>query len=267
MNINMSASRIKRHYKGFTLTETVIAMAIVGLLLTAFVGVFIPARKSVQATLALQEADRISSALSSELAVLKPGEQNVYRTAFEKAFDWMQKTKDASTAILIYNYRGDLSKPPRTDGSLQPFTKGASVPGSETLVLPSVILASDSKRLEQDSVAIVGPIFLVRMTQLVWSDRGADSSSNEYGGTGGKYVLAARPGVITSPFASGGQVVTKAADYVYDASSRSQTPWGAEVLYQAEFFQMPVMQVKGATKLRYENLREPVFKRCMAFRR
>lgn len=259
--------KTRRHKKGFTLTETVIAMAVVGLLLTTFMAVFLPSKKRVQGALALQEADRVASALSSELAVLRQGEQKVYTTAFDKAFEWMLSSSKASTTVLIYNYRGDLTQSARVDGSLKPYEgKHPSVPGASTLVLPAVILATDQKRFKEDFKAIVGPVFLVRMTQFIWDQQGANPTQNQYGGKGGRYVLAKRSGVISNPY-NEGQMVTKSADYVYNTANSSELPWGAEVLFQAEFFQMPIVQPEGLNRMDYKNFKKPLFKRNLSFRR
>lgn len=263
----MNISRIRRVLPAFTLAETVIAMAVVGLLLTTFMGVFLPSRKSIQSSLSMQEADRLSTALTTELSTLRPTEKQKYKTAFDKAFEWMQKTRLADQTILIYNYRGDLTRGQRSDGSLQPYTKDSAVPGESTLVVPSVILASDQRqRLEQDSKALVGPVFLVKMTQLVWDSQGTRASSTQYGASGGKYVLARKPGVISNPY-SEGQVCSNPNNYVYNPNNKQEIPWGAEVLFNAEFYQLPVVQPQFIQKTTYEKLKRPVFNRNLSFRR
>ena len=45
--------------KGFTLTEVVLAIGVVGVLIVVFMAMFIPARRTVQAALTIREADRI----------------------------------------------------------------------------------------------------------------------------------------------------------------------------------------------------------------
>lgn len=263
---------------GFTLAETVLALAVVGLLLTGFIAIFMPARKSIQGALAIQEADRLTLALKAELDTLRAGdEQQKYTSAFDKAFDWMRKTDQANRSILIYNYRGDLKKTTRSDGSLQPYTKGPNfIPGDDTMVTTAVILAEqDRQRIEEDSEAIVGPVFVIRMTQLVWkentttgtlSGRSMARRGQSFGESGGKYVLSTRPGTIANPY-SETQLINDPKRYVYNPSNKSEMPWGAEVLYYAEFFQLPALQKNAVRNLKYENLRQPLFSRCLSFRR
>ena len=253
--------------KAFTLAETVIAMAVVGLLLTTFMGVFLPSRKSIQSSLSIQEADRLASSLSTELATLRSGEKTQYPTAFDKAFDWMQQSKEANTTVLIYNYRGDLNKGERPDGSLRPFVKEGAIPGQNTLVTPAVVLAQrDMARIREDMKALVGPVFLVKMTQLVWDTRGSAVSSSTYGANGGKYVLAKRPGVIANPY-NDGKICNSATAYVYNLNDPNEQPWGAEVLFNAAFYQIPIAQPEFIQKARYAKLKTPVFSRNLSFRR
>ena len=269
---NYVTSLKMKRFRGFTLAETVLAIAVVGLLMTTFLAVFIPARKSIQGSISLQEADRVSSALTSELGTLRPTERQRYKTAFDKAFDWMKQTGKASDSILIYNYRGDLSKTPREDGSLKPYGGNSAIPGSNTMVNTAVILAKqDRMRLSEDYKSIVGPVFVIRMTQFVWSKESStqarDNSGNEqYGARGGKYVLSNQPGSISNPYRPG-QQISSANSYMYDPSSKSETPWGAEVLYMAEFFQMPTVQPQALKTLDFEKMKKPVFTRNLSFRR
>lgn len=262
----------KTSKKGFTLAETVLALAVVGLLMTTFMAVFLPSRKSIQGSLALQEADRVTSSLTTELSILRPNERQKYKTAFEKAFDWMQKTDIASRSILIYNYRGDLSRPERSDGSFQPYSGKQAVPGSNTMMTTAVILAEkDRMRFEEDIKAIVGPVFVVRMTQFVWDRRSdkrttAAGGQQRYGETGGKYVLADAPGTISNPYSPGQRIATPQS-FIYDYKSGTETPWGAEVLYMAEFFQLPVAQPNALKNVTYDKMKRPAFTRNLSFRR
>ena len=254
-----------------------LALAVVGLLLTGIIAVFVPARKAIHGSLAVQEADRLTMALSAELATLRPTERQKYDTPFEKAYDWMRKTDIAGRSILIYNYRGDLKKKPRPDGSLQPYTKGRNfVPGDDTMVTSAVVLAeNDRHRLTEDADAVVGTVFVVRMTQLIWETSSSNSISSRARGAsrntsygergGGKYVLADKPGVISNPYSRNNRI-DDPKSYMYDPSNKNETPWGAEVLYYAEFFQLPSL-INARNNLKYENMKQPLFSRCLSFRR
>lgn len=48
----------------------------------------------------------------------------------------MQFTAKPATTILVYNYRADLSKPVRKDGTPQPWLEdGGSIPGKNSAVV------------------------------------------------------------------------------------------------------------------------------------
>lgn len=68
----MLTNRMKQvRSKGFTLTEVVLAIGVVGVLIVVFMAMFIPARRTVQAALTIREADRIVHALTAELGELR----------------------------------------------------------------------------------------------------------------------------------------------------------------------------------------------------
>lgn len=254
-----------KSHKGFTLTETVLAIGIVGVLLVVFVAMFFPARRSVQAALTIQEADRIVKTLTSELNTVRPDERtassvrvstrNRYTSSFDKAFYWMLFTAKPETTILIYNYRGDLNKPLREDGTYQPATDDAGIPGSGTVLIPACTLASNKLRWE-DFRATVGPVFAVRMTQLVVEQRGTQF----------QYMLTAKPGVISNPY-DYKRVINKPEDYVYDPANKRYPAWGAEVMYFAEFFQLNSPSPERMVGMKWEQLKNPVFSRNLVFRR
>ena len=132
--------------KGFTLTEVVLAIGVVAVLIVVFMAMFIPARRTVQSALTIREADRIVHALTAELGELRNSERAApnarkssttrYISAFDKAFYWMQFTSKPATTILVYNYRADLTKGARKDGTPQPWLEeGGSIPGQNTAVV------------------------------------------------------------------------------------------------------------------------------------
>lgn len=255
--------------KGFTLTEVVLAIGVVGVLIVVFMAMFIPARRTVQAALTIREADRVVHALTAELGELRNTERAAanaqksspgkYLSAFDKAFYWMQDTAKPSTTILVYNYRADLTQPVRKDGTPQPWLEeGGAIPGKNTAVVTGVCLADNKARWE-DFKALVGPVFAVRMTQLVVERM--DSSA--YG-----YKLAPKYAVISNPY-NRGKSIKDPDQYVYTPAKGGamNLPWGAEVLYQAEFFQLTNTDPERLQHITWENLKVPVFTRNLAFRR
>ena len=81
---------------GFTLMETLLAVALVGVLVSIFLTVFVPARGMVQQALTRQEAERITGVLRAELGTIRPNERaeakaktssdGKYLTPFDKGF-------------------------------------------------------------------------------------------------------------------------------------------------------------------------------------
>ncbi len=254
--------------KGFTLTEVVLAIGVVGVLIAVFMAMFIPARKTVRAALSLREADRIVHALTAELGELRNSERATanaknssstkYVSAFDKAFYWMQFTSRPATTILVYNYRADLTAGARKDGTPQPLLGKEGIPGQSSAVVTGVCLANNKDRWV-DFQALVGPVFAVRMTQLVVERMG----TGYYG-----YKLAPKYGTIYDPF-NRGKVIKDPSQYVYDPDKGGglNLPWGAEVLYQAEFFQLSNSAPERLQNMTWEKLKTPVFTRNLAFRR
>ena len=54
--------------RGFTLMETVIAIGVLALLLTAFLAVFGPATSGLRKAISIQEADRLAARIIQSLA-------------------------------------------------------------------------------------------------------------------------------------------------------------------------------------------------------
>ncbi len=253
MNATSSLSR----RRGFTLMETVVAVGIVGILLAIFIAMFIPAKQMVRAALTRQESERIENALRTELAMLHPHEQALvgtakstfgnYVNAFDKAYYWMQRTKSPSTAIVLYTYRADLNRAQRADGSFPPASGDKSVPGMNSVVTSTACLMNDPVR-KNDLRHAVGPVFLVRMTQLLPQ---AD----------GSYKLSREPGVISSP--KGHKI--ESPDRFF--SDQPENPWGANVMYRADFYLMNPPNADRYKKKTWAQLGQPVFSRNLSFRR
>ncbi|MBK1831548.1 type II secretion system protein [Verrucomicrobiaceae bacterium R5-34] len=167
--------------QGFTLVETVIAMGIITIMITAFLAAFGPAVQGIRKSMSAKEANRLATTLENELSVLRPDEAGTsgYDTAFEKAYDWIENSADLTpgndTMVLIYQYRGDPTATPNSDGTLQPFTTGTTedLPGQDYVIQSVVRRLGDTKVDDELQPKVVeGRVFYVRMTQLVFNTDG-----------------------------------------------------------------------------------------------
>ena len=239
--------------RGFTLMETLLAIALVGVLLSIFLTVFVPARGLVRQALTRQESERITGILRSELSMLRGDEradsgaksssENQYLTTFDKGFHWLRKTSKPSSAIVVFSYRADLSKPARKDGTYPAVPAGKSVPGKD-VQLVSIACPMDDPLHRDDIRDAVGPVFLVKMTQL-------ELKSN------GEYRMASSPGVISQASAP--------ENYVSQAGQRDA--WGGVIFCRAEFYHMSPpnpARYKGKT---WKKLGRPLFSANLSFRR
>ena len=231
--------------RGFTLMETVIAIGVLALLLTAFLAVFGPATTGLRRAISVQEADRLSAALERELVTLRPGGsgQN-FTTGFDKAYEWIQASPDKGSEIMLYQYRGDPSQL-RSDGTMEPYTKNGGVAGKDFIVQPAVRQRSDDEMVE-DLKAIDGRIFAVKLTQLVFS------SGQLTRGTAGE---------ITDPTPDDGDAASGTGSNSYPE---------AVIAFAAEFYIVPNSSpeyVRPDGKFNLANMTKPVFTRYLAVRR
>ncbi|TAE73931.1 MAG: hypothetical protein EAZ65_00420 [Verrucomicrobia bacterium] len=234
-----------RRFVGFTLMETVIAIGVLALLLTAFLAVFGPATSGLRKSISLQEADRLSAALERELVMLRPGASGAsYKTGFEKAYEWIKSAPESGTALFLYQYRGNPSAL-RADGSMEPYTENGGVAGEDFIVQPAVRRRDDALLLE-DLAAIEGRIFTTKLTQLVFN--------------GGQYARGTA-GAIVDPTPTDGDVVSGSGADAYPE---------AVIAFAAEFFIVPnnsVDYVKPGGKFDLAKLTKPIFTRNLAVRR
>lgn len=256
--------------QGFTLTEVVLAIGVVGVLIVIFMAMFFPARKAVQAALTVREADSIVQTFTTELTRLNQTERagenmkesspGKYVSGFDKAYYWMLSTAKPGTAILVYKYNADLNAPVRRDGSFTPLPpEEVGVPGQTSMVVAAACLANNKDRVE-DLKSAVGPVFLVKMTQLVERSKG----KNQF-----KYQILDKPAYITNPVEPG-KLINKPNNYVYTASGKvtpKTQPWGAEVMYCAEFYQLSGVSPERLKDMSWDQFKKFVFKRDLVFRR
>lgn len=233
--------------------ETLLAIALVGVLLSIFLTVFVPARGLVRQALTRQESERITGILRAEMSTLRPDEiadsgaknssANKYLSTFDKGFHWLKRSSRPSSSIVIFSYRADLSKPARKDGSYPAVPASKSVPGKD-MQLVSIACPMDDPIHRDDIRDAVGPVFLVKMTQLNLKGEG-------------EYKMAASPGTISG--------ASNPESYVSQAGDRDA--WGGAIFFRAEFYHMSPpnpARYKGKT---WNKLGRPLFSANLSFRR
>jgi type II secretory pathway pseudopilin PulG len=228
--------------KGFTLAESVIAMGILVVLITGFLAVFGPATTAIRRTLSAQEASRLQAALELELTTLRAGlDKQRYDSSLEKAFDYVASSHDQGRTILVYNYRGSLSQT-RSDGSAEPESDPIGTVGEDFLIQP-MVRRLDDPLLEEDFEALVGRVFFVKMTQLVYQNE--------------ELRVVEEPGEITDPHDPSSDFTSNAEEYPE-----------AVLLVEAQFFILPTRSlsyVQGAFDP--NRFTRPVFRRNLGIMR
>ena len=231
--------------RGFTLMETVIAIGVLALLLTAFLAVFGPATTGLRKAISVQEADRLAAALERELVTLRPGGSSQdYKTGFDKAYKGIEEVSTGGETILLYQYRGTPNSL-RTDGTMEPYTAGGGVAGKDFIVQPMVRQRTDSLLLE-DLKSLDGRIFAAKLTQLEFQ--------------GGQLRKRESGGINPDPNNTGESVGGTGSDAYVEAV----------IAFAAEFFIVPNSDpeyVKPGGKFNPENLTKPIFTRNLAVRR
>lgn len=232
---------IKLRKCGFTLLETVIAIGVLAVLLTGFMVVFAPAAAGIRKAISVQEADRLQSTLEEELVTLREGQS--FKTGFDKAFEWIKTSNQATEALLVYQYRGSMTKL-RTDGTPEPEpVVKDKLPGRDYVVQAMVRRLSDT-RFKEDIQAVEGGVYLVKCTQLVF-------------GTG--EMKLGSPGTIADPKTG-------------TASSDSDSYPEATIAFAADFYTLSAKSqayfdsANGFQKA-FTNAKNPVFTRNLAVRR
>ncbi len=242
-----------RRLRGFTLMETLLAVALVGVLLSIFLTVFLPARGMVRQALTRQESERITGILRTELATLRADEtasasQNKsslgkYLTPFDKSFYWMLRSKTPSSSVVIFSYRADTSKPQRPDGTFPAVPAAKAIPGVNSQLV-TVACPMDDTLHRKDIRDAVGPVFLVRMTQLIPQNNG-------------EFRLSKSPGTI-----EGGS-----APESYVSSENDKDGWGGVVFFRADFFLMSPPDPARYRGKPWSKLGRPLFSANLSFRR
>lgn len=248
----MRSTKQKTHAKGFSLVEVVIAIGIVAVLLTTFFAVFAPAQRNIQRSLGIKDANRMSSALENEFAVLRSGESANYTSAFDKAFQWIKNSNSEATSVLVYQYTavpGQSDADLNPDGTPLPYNTADNdgIPGKDYITFTAVRSMGDaaSKSLMENELVpgvVTGGVYAVRMTQLVPQTDGSLGL-----GTAGQ---------INDPETGAAAATSDVYDQAY-------------IAFQAEFFRLKANQsgyVLGGSWT-FDKLGKSVATRNMAVRR
>lgn len=227
--------------KGFSIVEVAVAMGVVTLMLTTFIGIFGPAQKNVQRAISTKDAIAMKDALSNELAILRGDQPDIHDSSYAKAIAYIEQSHDKSTAVLIYRYKAAPEDTGDGVGILLPYT-GDGLPGRDYVVETAVRKIGDAEddasiTAELGSTAIDGPVFAVRMTELIK-------------GTNGNLELSGSPETVTT------DPLTGAVN-------------GAVVTFRAEFFKLAVNKsgyVIGGN-WNFDSIGTPVAEMNMAVRR
>jgi prepilin-type N-terminal cleavage/methylation domain-containing protein len=244
MKANIHHSRKSSGKLGFTLMETVIAILVLAILLTGFLTVFTPAAQGIKKSISTQQADRLASTLVRDMSRLYEGETNTHPTGFDKAFNWIKNGDQPANAIFVYQYRANRASSPRTDGTLAPMDKIQGKPGIDYIV-QSVARRANDTLLAADLEALVGPIFYVKMTQLV-----VENNQLELG----------TPGQISNPAGEIPAIANLPADYK-----------DAVITFSTTFHRVPsaahAYLTGPAFAKKFDSEAKPIFTRNLAVRR
>lgn len=236
----------------FTLMETLLAIALVAMLVSIFLTVFVPARGLIQQSLTKQEADRLVSILRAEMNTVRANEQSLnqqesapgqYITAFDKGFYWILSSTKPDTSIVIFSYRADTSKPRNEDGTYPSIPANKSVPGQDTFIT-SIACPMNSSIHKKDIMNAVGPVFLVKLTQIEPS-------------ASGEYKLASSPGVISSA----------SSPNKFFSQEGAEWEWGGAIFCRADFYLMTSLNPASYRKRPWSRMGRPVFSANFSFRR
>ena len=238
---------------GFTLMETLLAVALVGVLVSIFLTVFVPARGMVQQALTRQEAERVTGILRAELGTIRPHERadakaktstdGKYLTPFDKGLYWLQKSKSPTSSIVIFSYRADTSKPQQVDGTYPAVKAAKAVPGKNSQLVTIACPMNDGLH-KNDIKEAVGPVFVVKMSQLI----------DKHNGT---FELSSTPGSIAE--------ANRPEEYFSDDDKAGS--YGGTVFFRADFYQMMPPNPARYRGRNWKRMGRPLFSANMSFHR
>lgn len=256
--------------RGFSLIECVIAIGLVVVLLTTFMAIFAPAQQNINRALGVADANRLVTTLETEMAVLRPGEENEQdyndsnntASAFQKAFQWIKESDTPSKAVIVYQYQAlpdeEYEVSSESTGLLEAVASNVisddtKIPGvdyiSQTVARRVDINATeDFLDSELQSGVVTGNVYAVKMTQLV--------------SVPGDGLVLGNPGEIvnTDEAVNDGavKVPVSSAEFV-----------DAYITVQVEFYQLPTNSAAFVTggSWDFESLGAPVATQNIAVRR
>ena len=232
--------------------ETLLAVALIGMLISIFLTVFVPARGMVQKAITRQEMDRLVSVLRAEMNTVRENERaqgskssapGRYTCAFDKGFYWIQSSVKPSTSIVIFSYRADTAASQRADGTFPPIPIMESRPGGDTQLV-TIACTMDNPIHRKDIAHAVGPVFLVKFTQIEPDHTG-------------KYKLNNTPGIISKA----------SSPQKYFSSENVQTPWGGAIFFRADFYLMVPPNPDRYKNRPWSRIGRPIFSTNMSIRR
>ena len=248
MKISHTQIPLKNRRKGFSLVEVIIAIGIVALLLTGFLGVFGTAQRNINRSIGAKEANMLKDSLETEMAIFKSSDTAPgVGTAFAKAFEMIRTSTVTANAVLVYQYKGNPSNA-NLDGILAPYNNDDGIHGSDYITQVAVRRKSSDLLLVRSELAnnvVTGNVYAVRMKQLL--------KNND-----GDLELSTHDGEIRHEV--NGNVTQAASHDDYNQ---------AVITFQAEFFRLPSNSANYVTGNNWDftNLGNPVAVINLAVRR
>lgn len=220
---------------GFTLMETVIAIGVIAVLVTGFIAVFTPAIEGIRRSISMEEANRLTSTLERELVTLRgSSQQNEYATGFDKAIDWIQSSDTLSTAMIIYQYRGEIGSirsgsSPNDDNTQVPSVVTTAGGAGTNFTTVPMLRRNNDPLLDDDLTAMEGRAYVVRCIPLIEDEQG--------------------------------NLIRANSSQIENADDQ------AVITFAAEFYSLPARDLSSLTQERFNNMSRPMFTRNLAVRR